>query len=259
MENNMDMQEPIKQETKVKGNVKLKQVADEMMRKEDRIWTKLNINSGSELYQNKYKQRDYFKLMRNSIDRFFGYYNFTKAEKKELESLFEDMNRHSMNNYIALKGFYTRKDQIDYINYHTKMPESFLNPANAQSSMADGGTITDSYEVFYYDADGEKHTSKPINANSEEEAISKFENDSPHVDVSYAKKIMAEGGKIDELTHFNSSFKEWNNVLQSSFPEEYKTYKLNDWHQLTNPFDVPCRIVEIQYGEDCIEEDIERK
>ena len=33
---------------------------------------------------------------------------------------------------------------------------------------------------------------------------------------------------------------------------------LKDWHQLTNPFDVPCKIVEIQYGESCIEEDIER-
>jgi cytidyltransferase-like protein len=31
------------------------------------------------------------------------------------------------------------------------------------------------------------------------------------------------------------------------------------WHQLSNPFNVPCRIVEIQYGENCIEEDIERK
>lgn len=31
-----------------------------------------------------------------------------------------------------------------------------------------------------------------------------------------------------------------------------------DWHQLKNPFDVPCRIVEIQYGEKCEEEDIER-
>jgi cytidyltransferase-like protein len=30
------------------------------------------------------------------------------------------------------------------------------------------------------------------------------------------------------------------------------------WHQLTNPFNVPCKIVEIQYGESCIEEDIER-
>jgi len=39
--------------------------------------------------------------------------------------------------------------------------------------------------------------------------------------------------------------------------EEFKIRK-NDWHQLTNPFDVPCRIVEIQYGDNCIEEDIER-
>jgi len=31
------------------------------------------------------------------------------------------------------------------------------------------------------------------------------------------------------------------------------------WHQLTNPFDKPCHIIEIQYGEDCVEEDIERR
>jgi cytidyltransferase-like protein len=32
-----------------------------------------------------------------------------------------------------------------------------------------------------------------------------------------------------------------------------------EWHQLTNPFSEPCRIVEIQYGPECVEEDIERK
>jgi len=32
-----------------------------------------------------------------------------------------------------------------------------------------------------------------------------------------------------------------------------------DWHKLNNPYEVPCRIVEIQYGESCVEEDIERK
>lgn len=32
-----------------------------------------------------------------------------------------------------------------------------------------------------------------------------------------------------------------------------------DWHRLSNPFDKPCKIVEIQYGDDCNEEDIERK
>jgi len=31
-----------------------------------------------------------------------------------------------------------------------------------------------------------------------------------------------------------------------------------EWHQLTNPFASPCKVIEIQYGEKCIEEDIER-
>jgi len=34
---------------------------------------------------------------------------------------------------------------------------------------------------------------------------------------------------------------------------------VSGWHQLTNPFDEPCKIIEIQYGTNCIEEDIERK
>ena len=33
----------------------------------------------------------------------------------------------------------------------------------------------------------------------------------------------------------------------------------NEWHQLTNPFTEPCKIVEIQYGYSCDEEDIERR
>jgi mannose-6-phosphate isomerase-like protein (cupin superfamily) len=39
---------------------------------------------------------------------------------------------------------------------------------------------------------------------------------------------------------------------------EYRV-PVGEWHQLTNPFDVPVKIVEIQYGDKCIEEDIERK
>jgi mannose-6-phosphate isomerase-like protein (cupin superfamily) len=39
--------------------------------------------------------------------------------------------------------------------------------------------------------------------------------------------------------------------------QEFKI-PLTDWHQLTNPFDIPCKIVEIQYGQLCVEEDIER-
>jgi mannose-6-phosphate isomerase-like protein (cupin superfamily) len=32
-----------------------------------------------------------------------------------------------------------------------------------------------------------------------------------------------------------------------------------EWHMLANETDNPLQVVEIQYGENCIEEDIERK
>ena len=51
-------------------------------------------------------------------------------------------------------------------------------------------------------------------------------------------------------------------------PEDRKSVTLNkfdkyivplgEWHQITNPFDKTCRIIEIQYGDEVIEEDIER-
>ena len=43
-----------------------------------------------------------------------------------------------------------------------------------------------------------------------------------------------------------------------SMHDEFKI-PVHEWHQLTNPYTTSCRIVEIQYGEQCIEEDIERK
>ena len=33
---------------------------------------------------------------------------------------------------------------------------------------------------------------------------------------------------------------------------------LGEWHQITNPFDETCHLIEIQYGEECVEDDIER-
>jgi len=40
--------------------------------------------------------------------------------------------------------------------------------------------------------------------------------------------------------------------------EEYRV-PVDEWHQLINPYDVPVKLIEIQHGENCIEEDIERK
>jgi cytidyltransferase-like protein len=51
-------------------------------------------------------------------------------------------------------------------------------------------------------------------------------------------------------------------------PEEKENIQLNkfdhylvplgEWHQITNPFKEVCHLIEIQYGEACIEDDIER-
>lgn len=40
---------------------------------------------------------------------------------------------------------------------------------------------------------------------------------------------------------------------------DYFLAPLGHWHQITNPYKEPCHIIEIQYGETCVEEDIERK
>jgi cytidyltransferase-like protein len=51
-------------------------------------------------------------------------------------------------------------------------------------------------------------------------------------------------------------------------PENKKNVQLNqfdhylvplgEWHQITNPFNETCHLIEIQYGEECVEDDIER-
>lgn len=39
---------------------------------------------------------------------------------------------------------------------------------------------------------------------------------------------------------------------------DYFIVSINEWHQITNPYGAPVHIIEIQYGDECIEEDIER-
>ena len=52
-------------------------------------------------------------------------------------------------------------------------------------------------------------------------------------------------------------------------PDNKQNIKLNkfdhylvpqgEWHQITNPFEETCHLIEIQYGDECVEDDIERK
>jgi hypothetical protein len=42
---------------------------------------------------------------------------------------------------------------------------------------------------------------------------------------------------------------------------KHQTYhvSIEQWHRLFNPYQESCKIVEIQYGVACVEEDIERR
>ena len=43
--------------------------------------------------------------------------------------------------------------------------------------------------------------------------------------------------------------------------KQHETYVIHreDWHRAYNPYDKPCHILEVQYGNKCIEEDIKRR
>jgi mannose-6-phosphate isomerase-like protein (cupin superfamily) len=40
---------------------------------------------------------------------------------------------------------------------------------------------------------------------------------------------------------------------------QHISIKRNQWHRLSNETETPLKVIEIQYGDECIEEDIERK
>jgi cytidyltransferase-like protein len=42
-------------------------------------------------------------------------------------------------------------------------------------------------------------------------------------------------------------------------PHETISIETGQWHQLSNPYGAPVKVIEIQYGSNCIEEDIERQ
>ena len=63
-------------------------------------------------------------------------------------------------------------------------------------------------------------------------------------------------GKCDVYSMLDTGY-----ALPIKTLEKHNSYHIPEgyWHQLCNPYNEPCRIVEIQYGEKCFEEDIERK
>jgi mannose-6-phosphate isomerase-like protein (cupin superfamily) len=63
-------------------------------------------------------------------------------------------------------------------------------------------------------------------------------------------------GKCDVVSMMNNGYQLPTKTLEK---HESLSILVGDWHQLVNPYNEPCRIVEIQYGKACVEEDIERR
>jgi len=158
----------------------------------------------SNLFSNKIKVGDVLMInpynlppMRNGSQ----YFNVLPSTKLKVEKI---SNRYFIRR-IGIDDMDTIKTE-DLNEYNKKDIDTFLKEGRLIKidKMVDGGVmakggdiakkgqvkIGDSiYKVFYNDSDGEEFT-VPIYANSEKEAISKFENKYPHIEyVKFAKKI----------------------------------------------------------------------
>ena len=58
------------------------------------------------------------------------------------------------------------------------------------------------------------------------------------------------------VNYSNSTPDNQKSISLKTFDHYFVT--MGDWHQISNPFDAPCHIIEIQYGEACVEDDILR-
>ena len=85
----------------------------------------------------------------------------------------------------------------------------------------------------------------------------------PGKGISYQKHF-----KRDEIWFISKGSCSVKHGRLENNPEVHEFYNLNtdqifivrkgEWHQLWNPNDIPCHIIEIQYGEETTEDDIER-
>ena len=66
--------------------------------------------------------------------------------------------------------------------------------------------------------------------------------------------MVSKGSCLVNYSKSDSDKKE--NVKLNKF--DHYLVPVEEWHQITNPYDEVCHLIEIQYGEACSEDDIER-
>lgn len=104
------------------------------------IWEDLNIQSGGELYKNDELQKKYaerFMVAFSSINQ----QSISDAVKLDIFAELADMNEHSLNNALALYGFYGSDTKSEFVLDFNENPNIFLNPKNF--SISDSMNISE--------------------------------------------------------------------------------------------------------------------
>ena len=90
------------------------------------------------------------------------------------------------------------------------------------------------------------------------------------VEGTKVKELTVEPGKSLSMQRHNERAEYWmvtsgkcrvEKESDSLILQQHSTIQIpvGYWHQLSNPFTEPCKLVEVQYGASCVEEDIERR
>lgn len=139
-------------------------------------------------------------------------------------------------------------------------------------------SLSDIKFVFGVGGEGKKNSSSWILKNwkyyLEERIWGKFYNLFEETEVKVKELIVNPGKGMSFQKHFKRSeiwlvskgkcvvnYSENDPNLKKSITlKKFDQYNVpvGNWHQITNPFDEKCHIIEIQYGEECVEDDIER-
>jgi len=103
-------------------------VAEAVMGFDSDVTSKLKIESGSELYASDELQKKYIA----GLDAKIKPAMFSGIKSIQVFDALEDENYHSLNNYLALKGYIKNEGndaKKEYTESYRKNPDKFLNPA----------------------------------------------------------------------------------------------------------------------------------
>jgi len=132
--------------------------------KQGEVWDELGITSANGIYSNQDTQKAYINKMLTYLN--FLNLNFTEDEKGKIMEYLTDLNAHTLNNFLALAGFFGNAERESfeaiykmYVDANTYI--MCLNPANfpkKADSKDDIQKQINSLELLakYGDADAEK-------------------------------------------------------------------------------------------------------